>query len=116
MCNWGFGKPWEWKPPVAHMYRIFYDIKPTESSIHKIVEEGKKLNHLNGPNNWMDLDMLEIGNGISKELSKYHFEMWCKLRSPLMLSMDLRHITDEDYAIITNQKLIDMNQNGSVFD
>ena len=110
LCNWGFQKPWEWGPKLAHSWRVTYDIKPTQKSIDYIVRRGKELQRFNGPNKWNDLDSLQIGNGISKELSEYHFQMWCKLKSPLILGCDMRTISDEDLTIITNKELIDVNQ------
>ena len=111
LCNWGFDEPWLWGPKIAHSWRVTYDIKPTKDSIDYIVREGKKLYKYNGPNHWNDLDMLEVGNeGISGDLAKYHFEMWCKLKSPLILGCDLRSISKEDLEIITNENLIELNQ------
>ena len=92
LCNWGFGEPWKWGPKIAHTWRVTFDIKPNENSIKSIAEVGEKLKVFSGPNKWNDLDMLEIGNGISDELSRYHFEAWCRLRSPLILGCDLRKI------------------------
>lgn len=112
MCNWGFNKPWTWKPEMAHMYRSFYDIKPSENSIETILKDGIKLAHENRPNHWIDLDMLEVGNGISHELAEYHFYWWCKLRSPLMIGCDVRNIDEKDLAILTNEKYIRLNQYG----
>lgn len=110
LCNWGFGEPWKWGYKIAHTWRVTFDIKPNENSIKSIAEAGKKLQLFSGPNKWNDLDMLEIGNGISDELSRYHFETWCRLRSPLILGCDLRKISKEDLEIITNKNLIDINQ------
>jgi alpha-galactosidase len=111
LCNWGFGEPWKWGPQIAHTWRITFDIKPNENSIRSIVRAGEKLKSYNRPNAWNDLDMLEIGNpGVSGDFARYHFEMWCRLRSPLILGCDLRKITKEDLEIITNIKLIEENQ------
>ena len=45
-------------------------------------------------------------------MNKTHFAMWCMMNSPLMLGMDLRRLKKDDdyYKIITNQDLIDLNQ------
>jgi alpha-galactosidase len=112
MCNWGFKQPWSWEPNIAHMYRMYYDIRPSRSSIETIVQEALKLKGESRENHWLDMDMLEIGNGLSTELSVYHFYWWCKLRSPLMLSCDIRTLSDDDLALITNENYIRMNQYG----
>ena len=110
ICNWGFQKPWDWGPKIAHSWRITYDIKPTKQSIDYIIRRGTHLQKYNEPGRYNDLDSLQIGNGLSKELSEYNFELWCKLKSPLILGCDMRKISDEDLKIITNKELILLNQ------
>ena len=59
----------------------------------------------------MDPDMLEVGNGgLSFEENKSHFSLWCLAKSPLLLGMDLYTISEETYNIVTNTKLIRVNQ------
>ena len=63
---------------------------------------------------WNDPDMLMVGmKGLTPEMNKTHFTMWCMMNAPLMLGMDLRRITGKDdflYKIISNKKLIELNQ------
>jgi alpha-galactosidase len=110
LCNWGFGHSWVWGREIAHTWRITFDIRPTERSINSIIEKGKLLAQYNRPNEWNDLDCLQIGNGISEDLAKHQFYWWCVLKSPLILGCDLRYLSETDYAIITNDVLISTNQ------
>jgi alpha-galactosidase len=110
MCNWGFGNSHEWGRDIAHTWRITTDIKPTCESIEYILERGKSLARFNRPNEWNDLDTLQVGNGIPDCLARKQFYWWCRLKAPLILGCDIRYITLSDYKIITNDKLISMNQ------
>jgi len=76
---------------------------------------------------WNDPDMLMLGmKGLTPTMNKTHFTMWCMMNAPLMLGMDLRRINKTEsnsadqsdsanegaclYKIITNKKLIALNQ------
>ena len=107
-CNWGFGKPWEWG--MSHTFRITFDTLPTKYSIRYVVEMSRRLEYISKPNGWIDLDALEIGNGISQDLARFQFYWWCMLKSPLIIGCDLRYIHQEDLDIITNMDLIRQNQ------
>jgi alpha-galactosidase len=55
--------------------------------------------------------MIEIGNGqmlFGEE--RAHFTLWCLIKSPLLLGMDLRSISDQALSIISNEELILWNQ------
>ena len=55
--------------------------------------------------------MLEVGNGeLTFEENKAHFSLWCILAAPLMLGNDLRTMTPETLAILTNKEVIAVNQ------
>jgi alpha-galactosidase len=110
MCNWGFGNSHEWGRDIAHTWRIAGDIEPTHESIDKILEKGKSLARFNRPNEWNDLDTLQVGNGIPGYLARKQFYWWCRLKAPLILGCDIRYLKSYDYKIITNDKLISMNQ------
>lgn len=61
---------------------------------------------------WNDAEMCVVGDiGLNEYESKSHFNLWCLMASPLMLGNDLRDMSDEVIETITNQELIDINQN-----
>jgi alpha-galactosidase len=110
MCNWGFGGSAHWGKELAHTVRITFDVKPNEFMIQYIQRRGKALYHLGAVNGWNDLDSLEIGNGISKNLAKWQMYWWSVLKSPLIIGADVRTLDDEDVAILKTKSLIDYNQ------
>ena len=54
--------------------------------------------------------MLMIGKGLSPTEERSHFTMWCMFSSPLQLSCDLRGLTDEQLALLTDPDLIALDQ------
>lgn len=59
---------------------------------------------------WNDFDMLEVGNDMSYVEDKSHFAMWCMMAFPLIAGNDLRKMSKETLAILTNKELIAVNQ------
>jgi alpha-galactosidase len=55
--------------------------------------------------------MLEIGNGAMSETEyKTHMSLWCMLAAPLLAGNDLRSMSPEILAILTNREVIAVNQ------
>ena len=108
VCSWAF--PGEWVVDVADSWRTGADITNTYESVIYQVNKIRNLAKYNGPGHVNDLDMLQIGNGMSYEEDKTHFAMWCMMSTPLMLGMDLNSISEETLSIISNKELIDINQ------
>ena len=64
-----------------------------------------------GPGGWNDPDMLEVGNdGMSYTEQRTHFALWVYARAPLIMGCDLGTITNATLDILTNQNLLDINQ------
>lgn len=57
-----------------------------------------------------DMDMLEVGRGLSKEEDMTHFAMWCMLNSPLMIGCNMSTINSTTKKLLTNADLIALNQ------
>ncbi len=127
ICEWGVSQPWTWAPEVGNLWRTTFDIRPcwdcgeqTHSNgvqvenfigFTKILDQQVGLEASAGPGHWNDPDMLEVGNGqLTFDESQAHFSLWCILAAPLMLGNDLRHMTPETLAILTNQDVIAVNQ------
>ncbi len=73
----------------------------------------------NAPGCWNDTDMLTVGmfgkgnvgtTGCNAAEYRTQFSLWCMMSAPLMLGCDLRAIDDETLALITNPRLIAINQ------
>jgi hypothetical protein len=69
-----------------------------------------------GPGGWNDLDSLEIGNGdqvgLTADQRRSHMTLWAMAASPLLLGTDLTALTATDKAMLTNDRLIAVNQDG----
>ncbi|MFD8723851.1 alpha-galactosidase [Streptomyces sp. NPDC059629] len=69
-----------------------------------------------GPGGWNDLDSLEIGNGdqagLTADQRRSHFTLWSMAAAPLLLGTDLTHLDTVDKAMLTNDRLIGVDQDG----
>ncbi|ETK32283.1 alpha-galactosidase D [Microbispora sp. ATCC PTA-5024] len=69
-----------------------------------------------GPGGWNDLDSLEIGNGdqigLTADQRRSMMTLWAMAASPLLLGSDLTALTSTDLAMLTNTRLIAVDQDG----
>ncbi|TMR97086.1 alpha-galactosidase [Nonomuraea basaltis] len=69
-----------------------------------------------GPGGWNDYDSLQIGNGdqvgLTADQRRSHMTHWAMIASPLLLGTDLTALTSVDLAILRNDRLIAVNQDG----
>ena len=108
VCRWQF--PGEWAIKKADSWRISGDIREKFSSILHIIDLNADLYKYASPGHYNDMDMLQVGRGMSYEEDKTHFSMWCMMNSPLLAGNDLRSMTKETIEILTNKELIAINQ------
>ncbi len=113
ICRWEF--PGEWALPVADSWRISGDINNTFESVMHIVDLNADLWRYSGPGHVNDMDMLQIGRGMSYEEDKAHFTMWCIMNSPLLAGNDLSSMSKETLSILTNKDVIALNQDPLVY-
>ncbi len=120
ICEWGRNFPWKWGAKAGNLWRTTPDIMPKWFSVLSIYEFNVMLYKYSRPGSWNDPDMLEVGNGnLTYEENKSHFTLWCMMASPLILGNDVRKFIKSDgsvdvdnpvYKILTNKKLIAVNQ------
>lgn len=108
VCRWQF--PGEWAITKADSWRISGDISASFNSILKIIDLNADLYRYASAGHYNDMDMLQVGRGMSYEEDKTHFSMWCMLNSPLLAGNDLRSMTKQTIEILTNKELIALNQ------
>lgn len=108
ICSWGF--PGEWATELASHWRISQDIDPTFASIVDIIDKNADLAQYAQPGHYNHMDMLQVGNGMSYEEDQAHFSMWAMMSSPLITGNDLRTMSAETLAILTNEEVIAVNQ------
>jgi len=113
VCRWQF--PGKWVTRVADSWRISADIANTFESVMGIIDLNADLWQYAGPGHVNDMDMLQVGRGMSLEEDKTHFAMWCMMCSPLLAGNDLTTISEETLDILTNEELIAINQDPLVY-
>jgi len=119
ICEWGTSRPWLWAQNVGHLWRTTGDIVDAWDTgsrrgglgVMQILDLQVGLESFAGPGHWNDPDMLEVGNGRMTETEyQAHFSLWCLLAAPLMAGNDLRSMSPEIRAILTNREAIAVNQ------
>ena len=108
ICRWQF--PGTWATQLAGSWRIHTDINPRFTTIDRIIERNLYLAPYASPGHYNDMDMLEVGRGLTEDEEKTHFGIWSILSSPLMIGCDLRTIPEKTLSIITNKEVIALNQ------
>ncbi|GAP73449.1 alpha-galactosidase [Candidatus Symbiothrix dinenymphae] len=124
ICEWGKTQPWKWGAAVGHLWRTTGDIGPhfddferrpnkwNPMSVLEILDKHSQdeLRRAAGPGHWNDMDMMEVGNGMSFYEDQTHFALWAILCSPLILGNDIRKMDKQTLDLITNKELIAINQ------
>ncbi|MGF2411091.1 MAG: alpha-galactosidase [Ferruginibacter sp.] len=94
----------------ADSWRISGDIRENFSSILKIIDLNADLYKYASPGHYNDMDMLQVGRGMSYEEDKTHFSLWCMMNSPLLAGNDLRSMSKQTIEILSNKEIIAINQ------
>jgi alpha-galactosidase len=121
LCEWGDNKPWDWAKDVGHSWRTTGDIYNCFDCVYdhgtwkswgalQILDKQEGLREHAGPDHWNDMDMLEVGNGMSLQEDRAHFSIWAMLASPLIAGNDLRTMSRDTTAILTKKSVIAVNQ------
>ena len=108
ICRWQF--PGEWATKIADSWRTGADITPEFDSIVYQLDNIRSLARFTSPGHVNDLDMMQLGNGLSNDEEKSHFAMWCMMSTPLMIGCDLTTIKNSTIEILKNSELIAINQ------
>ncbi len=121
MCEWGTAKPWLWGAEAGgNLWRTTGDIVdqfsgPTKEkwqhTMTDIVDQQVGLESFAGPGHWNDPDMLEVGNGGMTDTEyRSHFSLWAMLAAPLIAGNDIRSMSEETRAVLTNKEVIAVDQ------
>jgi len=108
VCRWQY--PGDWVKDVADSWRISGDIRENFGSVMGIVDKCEPLWKHSGPGHFNDMDMLQVGRGMSADEDRAHFTLWCVMDSPLLAGNDLRNMSKETLEILTNKEVIALNQ------
>ncbi len=111
LCNWGEDEVHTWGAAVGHLWRTTGDIWADWDRVMSILDQQVGLERYSGPGGWNDPDMLETGNpALTLEESRAHFSLWALLHAPLIAGNDLRSMSPEIEAILTDSDVIAVNQ------
>lgn len=108
VCRKGY--PGKWVYDVASSWRISKDIHPTWSSVKKIIGLNLYLSAYARHGCYNDMDMLEVGRGMTDEEDQTHFGMWCIMSSPLLIGCDMTTMSPQTLALLKNTDLIALDQ------
>lgn len=108
ICRWAF--PGTWAAKFARSWRISSDIRPDWESIKYIIDKNLYLSAYASRGHYNDMDMLEIGRGLTDNEEETHFGMWCIMGSPLLIGCDLTKIPEKSLELLKNEELIALNQ------
>ena len=106
---------------MGHSWRTTGDIYPcwdcefshgswSSLGVMRILDKQAGLRKFAGPDHWNDMDMLEVGMGMSGDEDRAHFAIWAMMASPLILGNDLRSMPAATRDILTNRDVIAINQ------
>ena len=111
ICEWGWGKPYNWGAKAGNLWRTTPDIRPWWIWIKLIYEHTVKLYPYASKGHYNDPDMLEVGNGkLTYNQNVSHFSLWCMMNAPLILGNDLRNMNEQVRSIVANKNMIAINQ------
>ncbi|HVZ78302.1 MAG TPA: glycoside hydrolase family 27 protein, partial [Gemmatimonadaceae bacterium] len=112
LCEWGSNQPWLWGKSVGgQLWRTTGDIEDKWTSVLRILDRQAAIVSYSGPDGWNDPDMLEVGNGhMTAAEYRAHFSLWAVLNAPLIAGNDLRAMSAETRAILTNRDVIAVDQ------
>jgi alpha-galactosidase len=95
----------------ANLWRTGRELEPTWQSVTEagFGQNGKEA--FAGPGRWNDPGLLQIGNGaMTQDEFRTHLNLWAVLAAPLMLGNDVRIMTRETLATLTNEEVIAIDQ------
>lgn len=108
ICRWAF--PGTWVCEIADSWRTTEDIYLGWESVKSIINQSLYLSAYTSPGHYNDMDMLEVGRGLTDEEDKTHFGMWCMMSSPLLIGCDLNDIKGNALELMQNKELIAVDQ------
>ncbi|KAH0465373.1 hypothetical protein IEQ34_005476 [Dendrobium chrysotoxum] len=136
LCEWGQEDPATWAGSVGNSWRTTGDIEDSWDSMTSRADLNDIWASYAGPGGWNDPDMLEVGNGgMTIEEYRSHFSIWAlakvpilqlqnfcffflnidkksmkPVQAPLLIGCDVRFMSNETLAILSNSEVIAVNQ------
>ncbi|XP_077558632.1 alpha-N-acetylgalactosaminidase-like [Haemaphysalis longicornis] len=100
---------------TCNIWRNFEDVTYRWRQIYGAVQYEEKhfdvLVNVTGPGAWTDYGAVVAGNyGLAQSLQRAHVAYWAIAPSPMLLSVDLRRLSDESRALLLSPYVIAVNQ------
>ncbi len=108
VCRWAF--PGTWVSSIGSSWRISHDIEATWASVKSIISFNRYLSAYAVNGGYNDMDMLEIGMGLTDAQERSHFGIWCIQASPLLIGCDINTLSAKSLSLLSNEELIAINQ------
>ncbi|MDR2449035.1 MAG: alpha-galactosidase [Prevotellaceae bacterium] len=108
ICRWGF--PGTWAAGIAGSWRISGDIADNFASLKYIIDLNTYLAPYASPGHYNDMDMLQLGRGLTPDEEKTHFGIWAIMSSPLIIGCNFEGIRQSTLDILKNTEIIAVNQ------
>ena len=108
VCRWDY--PGNWVQEAALSWRTTGDINASWGSVKDILQQNLYLSAYCYDGHYNDMDMLEVGKGLTQEEDRTHFGMWCIMSSPLLIGCNMRTLSGAALLLLKNTDLIALNQ------
>jgi alpha-galactosidase len=123
LCQYGMGDVSRWGAQVGgNLWRTTGDITDTWGSLSSIAFSQQGLEPFAGPGHWNDPDMLVVGKvgwgpnlhptRLTRNEQITHLTMWSILAAPLLIGCDLTQMDPFTMALLTNDEVLEVNQDG----
>ena len=120
LCQYGMADVWKWGASVnGNCWRTTGDIVDTWKSLSGIGFNQDKCAPYSAPGHYNDPDMLILGyvgwgkphpTRLTPDEQYTHISLWSLLSAPLLLGCDLEKLDDFTLNLITNDEVIDIDQ------
>lgn len=92
---------------LSNSWRSTHDITNTWASIMGNLHLNQQYHALAAPGSWPQADMIEaLQPNVTWNESTAHMVLWAAVKSPLLLGFDVRGVTSEQAAMLSNPRLL----------
>lgn len=120
VCNWGIDSPWQWAPAIASSWRTAGDYQwygaPHDywHAVLTVAGINASLARFAHPSAWNDPDLLLLGTGLlDARAERSQLNLWAMMAAPLLVGADLRSMSADTRAELTNRDLLALDQDAA---
>jgi len=122
LCQYGWGKVWEWGQQVGgNLWRVTGDINDAWSSMSSIGFQQTGHEKFAGPGHWNDTDMLVVGKlgwgrsdprptNLTPNEQLTHISLWALQAAPMLIGADMSQIDQWTTDLLGNREVLGVNQ------